>query len=140
MQRVLKMFEQLLVLLSPMVKIPGETPALTNTPTGVVARREGIRYMPFLCSTPSTHKKSRLLSESEEYSRSEENDGVLEDLSLLDDAYENGNLTYSSDSEDVSRVNEGVSSLRELNLEFSERAERVLIVILSLPIKSNPNL
>ena len=30
------------------IKIPGEVPEVTNTPTAVVAKREGIRYMPFL--------------------------------------------------------------------------------------------
>ena len=31
-------------------KIPGEVPDITNTPTAVLARREGINYMPFLSS------------------------------------------------------------------------------------------
>ena len=33
------------------IKIPGEVSTTTNTPTAVLARREGIRYMPFMFST-----------------------------------------------------------------------------------------
>lgn len=41
------------------IRIPGEIPTITNTPTAVIARRQGIRYMPFLSSTQKELQESR---------------------------------------------------------------------------------
>ena len=51
------------------VRIPGEVPTTTSTPTAVLARREGICYMPFLSSTEEK-QHARPLTECKELQNS----------------------------------------------------------------------
>ena len=73
------------------IKIPGEVSTTTNTPTAVLARREGIRYMPFMSST---QKKQLAGLHDHEDQQLQKPRNWEEDTAECEDSIE-GDITYS---------------------------------------------
>ncbi len=118
------------------IKIPGENPAVTNTPTAVLARREGIKFMPFLS------RARKLVPESDKETSGEVTRFSEEEEAKFTRRYENGyDLLHDC------RYNEWLSMhhlehtpqtllARELHVYYSPSPDSSLISYLYDPLAS----